>query len=99
MLRKGGHAVDAAAATALCVGVVNPMASGIGGGAFMIVQSSSTSKTEAYDMRETAPLAASQVYPLSAAEVNTQTCSVDKGSSLFLDHPFSSLVELIIITT
>ncbi|XP_030530027.1 glutathione hydrolase 3 [Rhodamnia argentea] len=60
MLRKKGHAVDAAVATALCVGVVNPMASGIGGGAFMIVQSSSTSKTEAYDMRETAPLAASQ---------------------------------------
>ncbi|KAI3422885.1 uncharacterized protein J3R85_011621 [Psidium guajava] len=60
MLRKRGHAVDAAVATALCVGVVNPMASGIGGGAFMIVRSSSTSKTEAYDMRETAPLAASQ---------------------------------------
>ncbi|GLU09987.1 hypothetical protein SLE2022_268190 [Rubroshorea leprosula] len=60
ILRKGGHAVDAAVATALCVGVVNPMASGIGGGAFMIVRSSSTSQTEAYDMRETAPLAASQ---------------------------------------
>ncbi|CBI27970.3 hypothetical protein VitviT2T_016430 [Vitis vinifera] len=60
MLRKGGHAVDAAVATALCVGIVNPMASGIGGGAFMIVRSSSTSKSEAFDMRETAPLAASQ---------------------------------------
>ncbi|XP_022749885.1 glutathione hydrolase 3-like [Durio zibethinus] len=60
MLKKGGHAVDAAVATALCVGVVNPMSSGIGGGAFMIVRSSSTSQTQAFDSRETAPLAASQ---------------------------------------
>lgn len=61
MLRKGGHAVDAAVATALCLGIVNAMASGIGGGSFMIVRSSTTSKAEAFDMRETAPLAASQV--------------------------------------
>ncbi|MBA0722706.1 hypothetical protein Golax_003359 [Gossypium laxum] len=60
MLKKGGHAVDAAVATALCVGVVNPMASGIGGGAFMVVRSSSTSQVQAFDARETAPLAASQ---------------------------------------
>ncbi|PKI66087.1 hypothetical protein CRG98_013495 [Punica granatum] len=60
VLRRGGHAVDAAVATAICVGVVNPMASGIGGGAFMIVRSPSTSKAEAFDMRETAPLAASK---------------------------------------
>ncbi|XP_017982879.1 PREDICTED: gamma-glutamyltranspeptidase 3 [Theobroma cacao] len=60
MLKKGGHAVDAAVAIALCVGVVNPMSSGIGGGAFMIVRSSSTSQTQAFDSRETAPLAASQ---------------------------------------
>lgn len=59
-LRQGGHAVDAAVSTALCVGVVNPVGSGIGGGAFMIVRSSSTSKTQAFDMRETAPGAASQ---------------------------------------
>lgn len=60
MLRQGGHAVDAAVATSLCLGVVNPMASGIGGGAFMLVRPSSSSQTEAFDMRETAPLDASQ---------------------------------------
>ncbi|KAF8400911.1 hypothetical protein HHK36_014214 [Tetracentron sinense] len=59
-LRKGGHAVDAAVATALCLGVVHPMSSGIGGGGFMVVRSSSTSETKAFDSRETAPSAASQ---------------------------------------
>lgn len=62
MLRQGGHAVDAAVATALCVGVVNPMASGIGGGAFMVVRSASTSEALAFDMRETAPSSASEVH-------------------------------------
>ncbi|EOA16225.1 hypothetical protein CARUB_v10004367mg [Capsella rubella] len=60
VLRRGGHAVDAAVATSLCVGVVNPMSSGIGGGAFLIVSSQIDSKAEAFDMRETAPLAASK---------------------------------------
>lgn len=61
MLEMGGHAVDAAVATALCLGVVSPMSSGIGGGAFMVVRSSSSPSALAIDMRETAPAAASQV--------------------------------------
>ncbi|XP_004513075.1 glutathione hydrolase 3 [Cicer arietinum] len=60
MLRLGGHAVDAAVAAALCVGVVFQASSGIGGGSFMVVKSSSSFKAQAFDMRETAPLAASQ---------------------------------------
>ncbi|CAI9759046.1 unnamed protein product [Fraxinus pennsylvanica] len=60
ILEMGGHAVDATVATALCLGVVNPMSSGIGGGAFMVVLSSLTSDAKAFDMRETAPAGASQ---------------------------------------
>ena len=37
MLVKGGSAVDAGIATALCVGVINFQYSGIGGGHFMTV--------------------------------------------------------------
>ncbi|KAJ9551213.1 hypothetical protein OSB04_015258 [Centaurea solstitialis] len=60
VLKDGGHAVDAAVAVALCGGIVNPMASGIGGGGFMVLRSADTSQTQAFDFRETAPAAASQ---------------------------------------
>lgn len=59
VLREGGHAVDATVATALCLGVVSPASSGLGGGAFMLVRLA-TGEAEAYDMRETAPASASQ---------------------------------------
>lgn len=61
MLRKGGHAVDAAVAAAICSGVKHPMSSGIGGGAFIVVRSAGDGKAEAFDARETAPMAASKV--------------------------------------
>ncbi|KAI3942850.1 hypothetical protein MKW92_011479 [Papaver armeniacum] len=60
MLVKGGHAVDAAVATCLCLGVVYPMSSGIGGGAFMVVLNAADSKAQAINSRETAPRAASK---------------------------------------
>ncbi|MCD7447358.1 Gamma-glutamyltranspeptidase 1 [Datura stramonium] len=59
VLQEGGHAVDAAVAAALCLGVVSPASSGIGGGAFMLV-GSADGKAQAFDMRETAPKQASE---------------------------------------
>ena len=53
MLRKGGSAFDAAVATALVLGVVQPQSSGIGGGGFAVVQQDG--ETAALDFRETAP--------------------------------------------
>ncbi|KAG6717325.1 glutathione hydrolase 1-like [Carya illinoinensis] len=58
VLREGGHAVDASVAAALCLGVVSPASSGIGGGAFMLLRLAG-GKAQAFDMRETAPLQAS----------------------------------------
>ena len=39
---QNGNAVDAALATALCVGVVNAHSAGIGGGGFMIIYNKTT---------------------------------------------------------
>ncbi|KAL1830993.1 hypothetical protein ACET3Z_000644 [Daucus carota] len=59
VLREGGHAIDATVAAALCLGVVSPASSGIGGGAFMVFRSAH-GKAQAFDMRESAPIQASQ---------------------------------------
>jgi len=55
MLRQGGSAVDAAIATALVLGLVEPQSSGIGGGAFLLHYDANDRGVVAYDGRETAP--------------------------------------------
>src|SRR5690625_5242168 len=58
MLQAGGSAVDAAIAVQLVLGLVEPQSSGIGGGAFLLHYQASNGDIQAYDGRETAPLAA-----------------------------------------
>ena len=58
ILRAGGSAVDAAIATQLVLGLVEPQSSGIGGGAFLLHYDGESREVAAYDGRETAPAAA-----------------------------------------
>ena len=61
ILDQGGSAADAAVATLLVLGVVNPFASGLGGGGFCVAWSPQKPEiADALDFRETAPAKASR---------------------------------------
>jgi gamma-glutamyltranspeptidase / glutathione hydrolase len=58
MLRRGGSATDAAIATMMVLGLVEPQSAGVGGGAFLLNYDQSANDIDAYDGRERAPAGA-----------------------------------------
>lgn len=83
MMRAGGSAVDAAVATQLVLGLVEPESSGIGGGAFMLVYDPKTKRTTSFDGREMAPASATPTMFLDAnGQPRTKPDAIPGGLSV-----------------
>ncbi|MGW4244388.1 gamma-glutamyltransferase family protein [Nocardia sp. NPDC004722] len=62
VLRDGGTAADALIVAQTVLNLVEPQATGIGGGAFLMYYDNTAKTVDAYDGRETAPAAATEDY-------------------------------------
>lgn len=72
LMEQGGNAVDAVVGTLLTLGVVNPFASGLGGGGFCLVKPIGAEAT-VIDFRERAPGKASRDMYVRDGEVDMET--------------------------
>ena len=81
MLRAGGSATDAAIATMLALGVVEPQSSGIGGGGFLLT-AGADGQVDSYDGREAAPKAADPQWFFRDGHALTHGAAIPGGRSV-----------------
>lgn len=64
VLERGGNAVDAAVVATLCTGVLLPLASGIGGGGYLLFHEAASGRTQVVDYASESPASAhAEMYP------------------------------------
>lgn len=93
ILAQGGNAVDAAVATALACGVVQPAGSGLGGGGFAVVHGEKGSSV--LDFREIAPKGASADMYLDADGQVVPKLSQDGGLAVGVPGEGRGLAQLL----
>ena len=95
MLKQGGNAFDAAAATALALSVTEPGSSGIGGGGFFLLYIAREKRHVMIDARETSPELAGngEVYQTNSSIDGPQSAGVP-GLAAGVDHIISHYGKL-----
>jgi gamma-glutamyltranspeptidase / glutathione hydrolase len=93
ILKQDGNAVDAAAAVALAISVVEPFSTGIGGGGFLLYRSANTGEVKALDFREKAPLKATATMYLDAQGKVRPRASTDGYLAVAVPGTVAGLAE------
>ncbi|WP_029449877.1 gamma-glutamyltransferase family protein [Corynebacterium nuruki] len=97
VLRDGGTAADALVTAQFVLGLVEPQASGVGGGGYILYNDAKTGKLTSIDGRETAPVAATGTYLSQISREDTSAPTPDarrSGRSIGVPGAVAALGEL-----
>lgn len=97
VLRDGGTAADALVTAQFVLGLVEPQASGVGGGGYILYNDAKTGKLTSIDGRETAPVAATGTYLSQVSREDTSAPTPDarrSGRSIGVPGAVAALGEL-----